>query len=141
MWGSFENIDCLVKENGMLYLALYNKGKNHVHWSKIKKLYVNSSKLLKYIILLCSFVIIYAKLIIKDFIKLKPFQSIKFAKINRGMTAWHDLIDWVGGFPYETATADEIFTYFKKRKYNLEKIRTVGSSLNCNEFLFIKRIH
>ena len=30
-----------------------------------------------------------------------------------------DVVDWVGGFPFEVATPDEIFLFFFNRNYEL----------------------
>ena len=42
------------------------------------------------------------------------------------MNRWRDIIDWVGGFPYEVATADEIFEFYKAKGYTLLKMKTGG---------------
>ena len=55
------------------------------------------------------------------------------------MNRWHDIIDWVGGFPYEVATADEIFEFYKARGFSIAKLKTGGVGLGCNEFVFEKK--
>jgi 2-polyprenyl-6-hydroxyphenyl methylase/3-demethylubiquinone-9 3-methyltransferase len=52
------------------------------------------------------------------------------------MNRWHDIVDWVGGYPYEVATADEVFEFYKAKGYRLTKLRTGGVGLGCNEFVF-----
>ena len=54
---------------------------------------------------------------------------------NRGMNKWRDIIDWVGGYPYEAAKADELFHFFKDRGFSLEKMRCDGG-LGCHELVF-----
>jgi 2-polyprenyl-6-hydroxyphenyl methylase/3-demethylubiquinone-9 3-methyltransferase len=54
------------------------------------------------------------------------------------MNYWNDVIDWVGGYPYEVATPDEIFDFYKARGYTLTKMRCGGVGLGCNEFVFVK---
>jgi 2-polyprenyl-6-hydroxyphenyl methylase/3-demethylubiquinone-9 3-methyltransferase len=51
------------------------------------------------------------------------------------MSRWHDLIDWVGGYPYEVAKADENFSFFRARGFALDRLRTLGG-MACNEFVF-----
>ena len=58
-------------------------------------------------------------------------------RANRGMSKWRDIVDWVGGYPYEAAKPDVIFQFFKDRGYSLETMRCLGG-LGCNEFLFKK---
>lgn len=55
----------------------------------------------------------------------------------RGMSFWHDIVDWVGGFPFEVATVDAIFDFYRLRGFQLENLKTT-SRLGCNEFVFIK---
>jgi 2-polyprenyl-6-hydroxyphenyl methylase/3-demethylubiquinone-9 3-methyltransferase len=54
------------------------------------------------------------------------------------MDAWRDVVDWVGGLPFEVAKPEEIFDFFRKRGFVLEKMVTQGGSLGCNEFVFQK---
>lgn len=54
---------------------------------------------------------------------------------RRGMSRWHDLIDWVGGYPFEVAKPEEIFSFYRERGFELEKLRTCGGGLGCNEFV------
>ncbi|GHV58802.1 hypothetical protein FACS1894103_0940 [Campylobacterota bacterium] len=49
-----------------------------------------------------------------------------------------DVIDWVGGYPFETATPAEIFAFYHSRNFTLENMTTVGWKMGCNEFVFIK---
>ena len=54
------------------------------------------------------------------------------------MSPWTDVVDWVGGYPFEVAKPESIFDFFKKRGFVLEKIKTVGGKLGNNEFVFRK---
>jgi hypothetical protein len=63
---------------------------------------------------------------------------IQRRKYPRGMNAWHDLKDWLGGHPFEVSKPEQIFEFFKLKGYNLSKIRTVGGRLGCNEYVFRK---
>ena len=55
---------------------------------------------------------------------------------NRGMSWWHDKIDWIGGYPFEVSKPEQIFNFYKKRGYSLEVLKTTRGSLACNEFVF-----
>ena len=50
-----------------------------------------------------------------------------------------NLIDWVGGYPFEVATPGQIFYFYRERGFLLTKLRTCGGSLGCNEFVLVKR--
>jgi glycosyltransferase involved in cell wall biosynthesis len=53
------------------------------------------------------------------------------------MSLKHDFVDWLGGYPYEYATPEEIVCYVGSLGFTLSKIQTV-SSIGCNEYVFIK---
>ena len=55
------------------------------------------------------------------------------------MSVWHDLVDWVGGYPFEVAKPEEIFNFFKTRGFILTQLKTCGGGLGCNEYVFVKR--
>jgi hypothetical protein len=75
---------------------------------------------------------------LKDLLRLRPFESWRQAGSERGMSAWYDVIDWVGGYPFEVAKPEEIFEFYRARGFQLEKIVTCGGSLGCNEFVFVR---
>ena len=55
------------------------------------------------------------------------------------MSFVNDVIDWIGGYPFEVATPEEIFNFFRNRGFVLKKLKTCGGKMGCNEFLFSKR--
>jgi 2-polyprenyl-6-hydroxyphenyl methylase/3-demethylubiquinone-9 3-methyltransferase len=74
---------------------------------------------------------------LKDLLLLRPFASWRGVKRERGMSAWYDLIDWVGGYPFEVAKPEQIFEFYKERGFTLEKLTTCGGSIGCNELVFL----
>lgn len=48
----------------------------------------------------------------------------------------HDLIDWVGGWPFEVAKPEQVFDFYRERGYTLEGLTTAGGGLGCNEYVF-----
>jgi hypothetical protein len=58
---------------------------------------------------------------------------------SRGMSHWRDIIDWVGGYPYEVAQPEEIFDFYRERDFTLLKLKSGGVGLGCNEFVFLKQ--
>ena len=53
------------------------------------------------------------------------------------MSIYHDWIDWLGGLPFEVASIEYIFNFFKE-KFNLIYLKQRNGS-GCNEFIFIKK--
>ena len=55
----------------------------------------------------------------------------------RGMSQWHDLIDWLGGYPYEVARPGEVVSFLRPRGFLLERLECTHG-LGCNEFVFVR---
>ena len=66
-----------------------------------------------------------------------PISYIKNYQTTRGMNFFTDIKDWLGGYPYEYASVQEIKDYFKKYNLLCEK-NTEVRSIGCNEYLFRK---
>jgi hypothetical protein len=54
----------------------------------------------------------------------------------RGMSYWHDLIDRIGGYPFEVAKPEEVFSVYHDRGFALVRLRTCAGGLGGNEFVF-----
>ena len=54
----------------------------------------------------------------------------------RGMSRWHDVVDWIGGYPFEVATLDAIFDFYRARGFQLTRLKTCLGRMGCNEFVF-----
>jgi 2-polyprenyl-6-hydroxyphenyl methylase/3-demethylubiquinone-9 3-methyltransferase len=54
------------------------------------------------------------------------------------MSMWHDLIDWVGGYPFEVARPEEVFRFYRDKGFVLRELTTCGGGLGCNEYVFIR---
>jgi len=76
---------------------------------------------------------------VKDTLKLQPLKSIRaYGQGGRGMSFWQDVVDWVGGYPFEVAKPEELFDFYRKLGFTLTRLRTAGGSLGCNELVFRK---
>jgi 2-polyprenyl-6-hydroxyphenyl methylase/3-demethylubiquinone-9 3-methyltransferase len=51
------------------------------------------------------------------------------------MGVYHDAIDWIGGYPFEAATPERVFRFFRDRGFVLREMVT-KQGLGCNEFVF-----
>ena len=56
------------------------------------------------------------------------------------MNVYHDIIDWLGGLPYEVATSQETIDFCKERGFSQIKIYETGEGGN-NIYLFEKNGH
>lgn len=140
MWLALENAVIPTTPGGKLFIALYNDtGSQAKRWHWIKQTYCRLPKLLKTPFAVAVILPEEAKAAVKSIITLNPASYIRSwtqYKNGRGMNRWYDIIDWVGGFPYEVATVDEIFDFYKARGFVLTKVKSKGVGLGCNEFVF-----
>ena len=67
-----------------------------------------------------------------------PGRRYEEYKAARGMSVWHDWNDWLGGYPFEVASPEAIFDFFRARHFTLTKLKTRGGTLGCNEFVFAR---
>jgi 2-polyprenyl-6-hydroxyphenyl methylase/3-demethylubiquinone-9 3-methyltransferase len=140
MWKALENAIIPVSYGGKLFIAIYNDtGSQAKRWHWIKKAYCRLPGIFKTPFAVAVSFPNEVKKLVRSILTLSPMEYVHSwtqHKNGRGMNRWHDIIDWVGGFPYEVATVDEIFEFYKSRGFTLEKITTGGVGLGCNEFVF-----
>jgi 2-polyprenyl-3-methyl-5-hydroxy-6-metoxy-1,4-benzoquinol methylase len=140
MWAALANAAIPVAVGGKLFIAIYNdQGTPSRRWTKVKRTYNALPKPLRFLVVWPSFLTLYWRPLTKDFLHLRPFQTIRDYGKERGMSLWRDLIDWVGGYPFEVAKPEEIFDFYRKRGFTLIRLRTCGGTMGCNEFVFEKR--
>jgi 2-polyprenyl-3-methyl-5-hydroxy-6-metoxy-1,4-benzoquinol methylase len=141
MWQAMANVDRLVAPAGLLSIAIYNdQGGATRRWKAIKRLY-NAAPPLRLPILLSIGAWSELKQMLIRLVRLKnPLPFADWAKLTkqRGMSPWHDLVDWVGGYPFEAARPEEVFRFWRERGYELRVLTTQGSGHGCNEFTFEK---
>jgi 2-polyprenyl-6-hydroxyphenyl methylase/3-demethylubiquinone-9 3-methyltransferase len=137
MYQALENASKCVKDNGILTVAIYNTQIQTPIWIKIKKFYVSSPKIIKLLMNYIFSIYFGLGLFLADFLRFR--NPIKRYKNNlRGMSFYTDVVDWIGGYPFETAKPEEIFNFYKK-DFELINFTTVGGKMGCNEFVFKKR--
>ena len=142
MWKALENAQLPVADGGKLFLAIYNDtGSQSARWHWIKKTYCRLPRLMKTPFAIAVSAPEEAKALVRSLVKARPAEYIRtwtrYDK-NRGMNHWHDLIDWVGGYPYEVAKPEEIFDFYRARGFMLTKLKCGAVGLGCNEFVFQK---
>ena len=139
MWQALDNIDCLVMPGGKLFISIYNdQGRVSDLWRMVKRLYNLTPRGLRFAFVLPALAVFWGPHTVMDFFRLRPFQTWRTYKKSRGMSPWWDLVDWVGGYPFEVATREMILEFFVKRGYRLQKLNSCGHGLGCNEFVFTK---
>lgn len=142
LWKALENAHLPVAFGGKLFIALYNDtGSQSARWKWIKQTYNNLPSFLKVPFTLAVVAPEEAKGILRAIVTLRPGQYLRSWKEyeqKRGMNRWRDIVDWVGGYPYEVSTPDDVFDFFRNRGFVLTKLNCGRVGLGCNQFVFSK---
>lgn len=140
MWRALANVHPLVKPGGKLFIAIYNdQGRISEFWRVIKKLYNRLPAAFRFVLTWPALVVLWGPRTVKDLLRGQPFSTWRNYAKSRGMSPWHDLVDWVGGYPFEVAKPEAIVNFYETRNYELQKLHSCGVELGCNEFVFTKR--
>ncbi len=139
MWTALKNIVPLVAEKGYLFIAIYNdQGLISTIWRQIKKTYnfmpVWVRPLYIFLVWTPFELISVLKQIVTGHM---PWHHWVEYKKKRGMSIIHDIVDWIGGYPFETATPRQLFHLYKAEGFQLEELNT-KNGMGCNEFIFKK---
>jgi 2-polyprenyl-6-hydroxyphenyl methylase/3-demethylubiquinone-9 3-methyltransferase len=138
MWEAISNAADCVAAKGRFFVSIYNdQGATSKRWLQIKQIYNKSPSALRFFVLAPCLVRLWGPTTIRDFFRLRPFASWLAYSSQRGMSPWEDVVDWVGGYPFEVAKPEEIIDAVYKKGFTLERLKTRGG-LGCNEFLFRK---
>jgi 2-polyprenyl-3-methyl-5-hydroxy-6-metoxy-1,4-benzoquinol methylase len=142
MWRALENVAGLVAADGRLFVALYNdQGPRSRAWKLVKRLYnrLPSSLRTPYAVAVMAprELLRLAYLIVAGGPQAYVRSWTQY-KQSRGMSRWHDLIDWVGGYPFEVATPDEVFDFLRERGFTLKGLVTAKGTSGCNQFVFAR---
>lgn len=117
---AIKNATQLVKPNGYFVLAIYNRAPSSEYWLRVKKIYNSSPAVIKGAMIYVTYLyVILRRLIsmVKRIILGQP-KILLFPK-DRGMSIYYDVIDWLGGFPYEYASFEEMKNFVEKLGFQL----------------------
>lgn len=136
LWRACETVAKAVAPAGMLALAVYNdQGLPSRVWARVKKTYVDGGPLRRRALVSTYGLYFRSQDMAVQTLLHRPKQARP-----RGMDRQHDLVDWVGGYPFEVAKPEEVFDFFHTRGFALEGLTTCRGGLGCNEFLFSRAI-
>ena len=140
LWRAVELASQAVAPGGQFFIAIYNHGGSQTtRWTAIKRAYCRLPRALQIPFAIAVSTPGEIKSFGRALLGRQPrryFRSwSQSAPRTRGMSKWHDLIDWVGGYPYEAARVDQVFDACRDRGFTLERLVS-GAGLGCNEFVF-----
>ena len=136
---AIKNSTLLIKEDGSIFISLYQKTILDRFWKIEKRFYSGTSKFFKLIINN----IWVLKTRISFALKGRSFnQMISSYDQGRGMNFYKDVYDWLGGYPYEGITPKACISIFLKLGFTNTYLNRTGKywalSSTCNEFVFRK---
>ncbi|NOT49044.1 MAG: class I SAM-dependent methyltransferase [Acidobacteria bacterium] len=142
MWKALGNAGERVADGGSLFIAIYNDtGSQASRWHWIKKTYCGLPAILRSPFAVLVSVPEETKRFASFLLRGKPlgyFAHWRNYRNARGMNRWHDIIDWVGGYPYEVAGPSALFDFYQERGFMVTAMKCDNVGLGCNEMVFKK---
>lgn len=118
----------LVRPGGQFVMAIYNRHWSSLPWLWIKWLYVHSPRWVQRGLIGLLYPVIYAA---KWCVTRRSPQEQQ-----RGMDFYYNVVDWVGGYPYEYGSIEEMRSHLAGLGFTLELAVPAEVPTGCNEFVF-----
>ena len=138
MWSALDLVARSTGPAGVLFVALYNdQGRPSRRWLTVKRAYNALPKPLRFLVLWPAFVVLWGKTFAIETLKGRPGRSWReYARTSRGMSPWRDVVDWVGGLPFEVSRPEQVLDRLRPHGFTLLRLKTWGGGHGCNEFAF-----
>lgn len=140
MWRAIEQASRLVKPSGQFAIAIYSATTFDPVWKVEKKFYSRAPRFVQW-----GLRQIYGGGLLARMAAAgkNPVSYVRDYSEARGMNFSHDTHDWLGGYPYETATAaemrDRISVLGFKEAISFPRPQATGLfGSGCHEFVFTK---
>jgi len=132
MQKAIQNACSMVKKNGYLVISIYNEHWTSPIWLFIKWFYNKlPSPLQKTMIYFFYPIIWLSKYLVTG---KKPSDK------SRGMDFFYDVVDWIGGYPYEYESITKIKKIIQQLGFCTIKQIPAQVPTGCNEFVFQKKL-
>jgi 2-polyprenyl-6-hydroxyphenyl methylase/3-demethylubiquinone-9 3-methyltransferase len=118
----------LVAEGGIFICSIYNRHWSSPIWSVIKRTYNSLPAPARSLLVWSLYPVIYAAKFLVT--------GRNPRRMRRGMDFYHNVVDWVGGYPYEYAGIDEIKALVEPLGFALRRAVRAEIPIACNEFVF-----
>jgi 2-polyprenyl-6-hydroxyphenyl methylase/3-demethylubiquinone-9 3-methyltransferase len=136
LWDALDAITGSVAPDGRLFVAIYNdQGGASRRWRAVKQIYCGSTA--GRLAMIATFFPYFALggLVADVRARRSPLRRYH-GQLERGMSVIHDWHDWLGGYPFEVAKPEQVLDFCRQRGFVLERLKTCGGGLGCNEFVF-----
>jgi 2-polyprenyl-3-methyl-5-hydroxy-6-metoxy-1,4-benzoquinol methylase len=143
MWDAVARACAAVKRGGLLFIAIYNdQGRKSVWWKRIKRTYTRLPRVAQWLYAGAFGVLFEVGAVGTALARrnggLLRDRWMRYENV-RGMSHWHDIVDWVGGYPFEVATPDAVLAFCEGRGFSPRQVRSCVPKLGCNEFVLERR--
>jgi 2-polyprenyl-6-hydroxyphenyl methylase/3-demethylubiquinone-9 3-methyltransferase len=128
MWQAIRNAAALVAPDGVLVLAIYNAHWTSPFWTRVKRIYNRSPGLVRRGMNGIFGAAMYVGVWVVA--RRNPLKK------ERGMDFWYDVIDWLGGYPFEVASAEQIREFLRPLGFEMKHLAPPRVPTGCNEFVF-----
>jgi SAM-dependent methyltransferase len=137
MWDACDAVATRTRPGGLLFVALYNdQGAMSRVWTVVKRRYNEAGPAGQRVLVAGSAGFLAARRGSARLLRRVMGGGSGTPEYDRGMDARTDIVDWVGGYPFEVASPGEVFAFYRERGYSLERMLTVVNGHGCNEFVF-----
>lgn len=140
MWKAIENAMAAVALSGTFVISLYNdQGIWSRRWTKLKRIY---NALPSFLRLPYAVLVMGTREVPVLFHLLRKGRPLDYLRLytrygaERGMSRWHDMVDWIGGYPFEVSKPEQVFHFFKERGFEMVTFTSCAGGVGCNEFVF-----
>ena len=139
MWQALENVKSLVKPSGLLFIAIYNDvGDVSVKWLERKRRYNRLPRMLRPLYVTAVWIPNELRLALGYMLSNRfgdYLRELTNYKNGRGMSRINDIVDWIGGYPYEYAQAEKLVKFYTAEGFTLRKL-VENSSYGCHQIVF-----
>jgi 2-polyprenyl-3-methyl-5-hydroxy-6-metoxy-1,4-benzoquinol methylase len=142
MWDALRNTCERVAPGGTLFVSIYNdQGSKSQRWRSVKRFYNRLPRALRMPYVVGVMLPREVRILGASTVRGRPWDyMLRWTQPRvRGMSYWHDLVDWVGGYPFEVAKPEEVFHFCRDRSFQLVELETVHGGHGCNQFVFRRR--
>ncbi len=138
MDGAMNAAVSLVAPGGLFVIALYRKTPLCNLWRIEKKVYTQAPAPLQ-----AAMRAVYKAIYLVGLVATgrNPMTYIRAYKGNRGMNWDHDVHDWLGGYPYESVSPDEVESFMTAHGLEMVRAKTKPANIagilgtHCDEFV------
>jgi 2-polyprenyl-6-hydroxyphenyl methylase/3-demethylubiquinone-9 3-methyltransferase len=129
MWKAIENSIRLCGPDGLFFISLYTGGDLYEEHLALKRRFNGADEATK------------REMVLKQLRSMdasyKAQHPDSIARDQRGMTQYHDAVDWLGGLPYEVAHVSEVVLFGTNRGLRPLRVFERGQG-GCSLYLFKK---